>query len=736
MRRASFMMLPFLLAAGQSTALTLWVDGAPGAPGADGGDAVATAASADLDNIATAIGGDGGESPGGGVAPGDGGAAEATAESSVGELGPAIAFARAFGGSGGAASSLTIGGTGGSASASATAQNQGNESVDVEATARGGDGGDLAAVADAVRGGDGGEALLGPVYGSSVDGSVHVRGFVIGGAGGDGDQASGLPSGDGASVHLSNAVDGDTSGVLFLGQEAQGGRAGEQSGGAHGETSSRLEVSKAAEELLLSSLAHGALDAESHVTGENTGGSIRIFSEAYGGAGRLDGAETAERGGSARAYASATSAGDGHEVLVAAHGEPFANAQGGAGAPAVPGSATGSAGRGGDAFGVSQGLALGDSSVTVEDRVVGGNGGHGSIAGAAPGIGGSAFSVATGIGLGLSPVRVSSSAIGGRGGLLDPDPLLTNFQTARSGEARATSNAQGYGEVESLATAVVGRPQGFAFPYIGSESGTARAEATAVGTSGQTRANAYATGFELATLNTETSAAVDSSTTVAAHAGVGGFFARKPLGVIDAFAIAAGRPEQDDVLAAIEGTVQVAGAFADDEIETVLSLGQIGFTNMYGAEGALASQQARLELIPNLLEVSALQDVMIGFMNPEPLGSGFDALRFRANRRGQTVVDETFEELGAALAYFDDLVLDVGTLYAGCREGGFGRPTICFLSPLELIFDWTGSEPGAGFGVDLIVGLTPVPEPGTALLFALGLIVLAARARRRRDAAI
>jgi hypothetical protein len=54
------------------------------------------------------------------------------------------------------------------------------------------------------------------------------------------------------------------------------------------------------------------------------------------------------------------------------------------------------------------------------------------------------------------------------------------------------------------------------------------------------------------------------------------------------------------------------------------------------------------------------------------------------------------------------------------------------LPELALLFDWTGSEQGAGFGVDLIVGMTPVPEPRAALLFALGLAVLAARARRRR----
>ena len=124
---------------------------------------------------------------------------------------------------------------------------------------------------------------------------------------------------------------------------------------------------------------------------------------------------------------------------------------------------------------------------------------------------------------------------------------------------------------------------------------------------------------------------------------------------------------------------------------------------------------------------------MVGFMNPEFLGAGFDSLRFRANLR-ETRRSSTCRSTSSTRR---SPTSTIASSTSGDFAIGAGfPPTSASYLPLELIFDWTGSEQGDGFGVDLIVGLTPVPEPSTALLLALGLAVLAARARRRRGAAI
>ena len=162
---------------------------------------------------------------------------------------------------------------------------------------------------------------------------------------------------------------------------------------------------------------------------------------------------------------------------------------------------------------------------------------------------------------------------------------------------------------------------------------------------------------------------------------------------------------------------------AADQLGRVLALGRVGFTNTQDTTGAATTLSASFELVANALQVSALQEVVVRFLNPESLASGFDELHFRAELRDQIVVDETFDELVQAIAYFDDRVLELGTF--GIDTGDTFHPT----APLRLSFDLTTSEQGAGFGLDLLVGLTAIPEPSTALLLVLGLFVLGARRR-------
>jgi hypothetical protein len=288
--------------------------------------------------------------------------------------------------------------------------------------------------------------------------------------------------------------------------------------------------------------------------------------------------------------------------------------------------------------------------------------------------------------------------------------------------------------VVAHATAVTGRPSGFIVSSLGNESGTAVANASAqFGTSGEARADAHASGLELRVLSATTSASVSvgSQPIVESNASVGDPFLKYRLQDLDAIALARGSPEPGDVESATQGTTQVAAAFSGDAIDLVLSLGQVGFTRSYQGEGELTTRQAAFEIAPDAFAVSVLQDVMLGFMNPGFLGEGFDSLRFQANLGDETVVDESFDELDEALAYFDDRVLDLGNFSIS------GGPRLQLVSPLQLVFDWSGFADNDGedrFGLDFIVGVAPIPEPGTGLLLALGLTLLAAHGRRHSRA--
>jgi hypothetical protein len=360
----------------------------------------------------------------------------------------------------------------------------------------------------------------------------------------------------------------------------------------------------------------------------------------------------------------------------------------------------------------------------VEDFARGGPGGFGFASGFVPGSGGSASSKATGFGNGSSPVRVSAMAEGGEGGF--------RFSSGRidargsNGDATATSRAENVGEVVSSASAsAVPGWFGPAFEFDASlgPSGTAHALASAAGATGEVRAEAVSSGFELHALRASSHAAVEGEASADSRASVASTIAQPDLGSEDAFALAAGLPEAADVASALGGNTRVTAAFAGDALDIVLAIGQVGFATANG--GAIEARSAQLDIIANVLHVSVSQEVVVGLLGAAFLGSAFDEFRFRAMLRNETLVDVTFDDRDAALAYFDDRVLELGDLGIDGIPGGDQPP------PLSLIFDWWGSEPSSGFGVGVIVGLTPIPEPSTWLLASVGLAVLA-WARRRR----
>ena len=58
-------------------------------------------------------------------------------------------------------------------------------------------------------------------------------------------------------------------------------------------------------------------------------------------------------------------------------------------------------------------------------------------------------------------------------------------------------------------------------------------------------------------------------------------------------------------------------------------------------------------------------NLLVGLLDPTSSGPGFTSLHFTIEREGATVEDQTFATLAAAMSYFNDHVLDLGSMATG-----------------------------------------------------------------------
>ena len=118
-------------------------------------------------------------------------------------------------------------------------------------------------------------------------------------------------------------------------------------------------------------------------------------------------------------------------------------------------------------------------------------------------------------------------------------------------------------------------------------------------------------------------------------------------------------------------------------------------SNSDNGSGAARIYSSRIEFDVDTALVTDGDDLIVGLL--DPVGSGdFDTLRFRILREGATVLDQSFGDFAAALAYFGDHALDFGALNAGLSGDG--------ILDLDFLLDYTTGELGAGFAFDFIAG--------------------------------
>jgi hypothetical protein len=501
-------------------------------------------------------------------------------------------------------------------------------------------------------------------------------------------------SSEGVSVEMVDVATGDTTGGLMLEQFAHGG-AGTGSffdsdhnfvpPGSGGSARSSLTKDTASSSLELRSTAKagdtaicGAFDdcrggdAQALASGSNSAGAARVLARAEGGSGWY------APGGDATVEASATTTGDGHEVVVGQEPPPFGigitNPMALGGNVSCPGCPAGSAPKGGDASSRSTGFAAGDSLVTVWDLAIGGS--SRSSRNAVVGPGGDANSTAIAQGGGVSAVKAKSDASGGLG--------LTG------GNAEAVSSAIGLGRVESWARAV-------------GSVGSAVARASADGTSGFARGEAL-TGFgEQPQLRAQSEVAVGSQRDVAAAAMHGAALASAPADPgLEGSAFFTSTPLQSDVDAALAGNAAMSQRFAAGD-RNMLALAR---WQADSGDDPLALT-TDLELTLNTTDQGS-RPLALGAFDISLQGDGFESLSFSLIRNGVTLGDvHTFATTDEVLAFFANQLLDLGLWSAGDK----------LLAHFDL-------ELGVDTRFEMAMAYA-VPEPGTGLLLVFGLILCA-----------
>lgn len=624
--------------------------------------------------------------------------------------------------------------------ARASAWGSGGEAVSVEVHAQGGRG--------APGGGDGGVGSVGASTGFTTGFEpVTVAAEARGGTGGSGFVSTTGNEGNagaGGDAFLIDVVEGGGLGYVALNQRAIGGDAGTAAaGGARargGSAVNRLERAFAAGNLVLGALATAGAGSEARSSGgsyeaggrggdatilyrvKNASGRIEVRPSAIAGVGGLgsDGSSRGD-GGEARVHVEATSRADGASVTIGRSGSGAVGggSQSGSETDGSPG------GRGGRAVGTSIGRAFGrEANVFVRQRSAGGGGA----------VGGAAHAVARGLATGGGRVEVEADARGGRssvgrrgaataeafgesiGGSVRAEaeasefvPIGT-FQDAASGDLRAVAEATGHSvEAEARAIGRTGRIGGASYSTRVIARGIAQPSTPSIGQGPDPTPSSLA-GPEVETFHGPEVGIVglpEAGLRLSGEArkstrGVRSIFESKTAA---AAAVSTAHDRQDEIarvgfaLAAPDGTGPID---LDIVLRTEVSLGLP--TQTTGVDGLFIS----------FLEID---------LDPKAGDSGFESVAFRVEDGGAALVDVRLTTAEAIRSFFSTPIAlndamrppDDDLFPPRPRPGG-----------LRFVLEGTGAR-GGRLGVAFALGTAVVPEPGTALLVGLGLVVLACR---------
>jgi hypothetical protein len=265
------------------------------------------------------------------------------------------------------------------------------------------------------------------------------------------------------------------------------------------------------------------------------------------------------------------------------------------------------------------------------------------------------------------------------------------------GNTMATATSSGAGIANATATADGGNGN------LRSIFGNGIARANATGTSGSAVANALSAGGLIVNLESHATAAVSGQSRAEARGGI----ALAPVDAagatgLEAAAFTTGLPTDAQALSLFAGNGAIKNHFniATDSISgatsDIFGLATLGGSNTEGGSAASRTFTSSLNYSIDLTSlINPRQNLLVGLLDTNVEGNGFDTLNFQVSREGVVVVNETFLTAAAAVNYFDTKVLDLGSNGVANVSGN-----------LDLIFtlSLTTNDVGAGFYFDMAFG--------------------------------
>lgn len=710
-------------------------------------NAVSGSSPTSLSLIQTAKGGYGGGSLGG--TPGAAGNGRSILILTDVETGRFVGNVGASGGDGGNGSDTTPASQGGTGYAEAyiTAAS----SIDLTVGAVGGRGGNAESAAAA----NGGAAELGPVFARSTSNeSVRVIGRVTGGKGG-GSYGSG-PAGNGANISLLDAVDGATDSQLELVQIATAGDSGDiynhfdRATPIAGNAVSSLAKRTSNESLNLIAYSYGGKggehDSPSGVA--SAGGSAHSITNSTNtvGAALAESHALAGRGGDGKGGSSAGSGGNATADSTSSTGpgevdsRTFSTASGGSGGFMYY--AAGTAGNGGDAVANAVSTAASGQGALYASANAGGGSGGGTFASftenVVAGNGGSGDARATATGELARSAQAFASAGGGSGGwggdngsdgIGGDANAVATARLLSGGNSQAVANAGAGGAGDALPKGRNGIAAAESTAQGGGLQTVVSAEGTARGRSGQSDAMALSFGGPFNSVRATSQAVVAGSLDLASRAdAVARIEMASDAGIAlglqgavtgkEAVAIVHALPHADTIRDILAISPDVAAGFAGRPVLAYAEMGgalALGFDRVVeGAASGAWIQSSSIDLSLIVPDSSSSTDLLIGLFDFEAAGSGFDLLQFRILGEGQTLLDESFSDVGTASVFFRDHFMQLSQLAVG-SDGLFD---------VSFLLDVTSSVAGSGFYFNMGVSTSAVPLPPTIAFLLTGMLML------------
>ena len=292
---------------------------------------------------------------------------------------------------------------------------------------------------------------------------------------------------------------------------------------------------------------------------------------------------------------------------------------------------------------------------------------------------------------GVGTVASTAMAIGGNGGTASSGP------GGLGGNTTAVATSVGNGAANATATADGGNGS------LRSIFGSGAAMASATGTSGTSAANALSAGGMLLNVESHATAAVSGLSRASARAGIANTVmdAASASG-LEAAAFSTGLPTDAQALGFFAGNANAKNSFniASDAVAGATS-DLFGLVTLGGSNTETGSAASRTftSSTTYAIDLTALvnprQNLLVGLLDTNTEGNGFDSLTFQITREGMMVVNQTFLTAAAAVTFLDNAVLDLGSNGVGNVSGN-----------LDLVFttSLTTNDAGAGFYFDLVFG--------------------------------